>query len=52
MEKLSPDTIIGLIRQEPKTYQFTPDFRLVAEVADTTFDGVLQAARNHLKRLG
>jgi transcription-repair coupling factor (superfamily II helicase) len=49
---VSPDIIIGLIRQEPRTYQFTPDFRLVAEVADTSFDGLLQAARNHLKRLG
>ena len=48
---VSPDTIIGLIRQEPKRYQFTPDFRLVAELADTTFEGVLAAARDVLKRL-
>ncbi|MBT0651749.1 transcription-repair coupling factor [Geomobilimonas luticola] len=48
---VSPDTIIGLIRQHPKTYQFTPDYRLVMELADTTFEGVLTAARNLLKRL-
>jgi len=48
---VSPDTIIGLIRQHQKTYQFTPDYRLVMELADTTFEGVLTAARNLLKRL-
>jgi transcription-repair coupling factor (superfamily II helicase) len=48
---VSPDTIIGLIRQHQKTYQFTPDYRLVMELADTTFEGVLAAARNLLKRL-
>jgi transcription-repair coupling factor (superfamily II helicase) len=48
---VSPDAIIGLIRLHPKTYQFTPDFRLTVELADTSFDGVLAAARNVLKRL-
>ncbi|RNC66309.1 MAG: transcription-repair coupling factor [Desulfuromonadales bacterium] len=48
----SPDTIIGLIRSAPKRYQFTPDFRLMAELADTSFEGVLAEARNVLKRLG
>ena len=47
-----PDTIIGLIRTSPKRYQFTPDFRLVAELADTSFEGVLAEARNLLKTLG
>jgi len=47
-----PDTIIALIRQQPKKYQFTPDFRLYAELADTSFDGILGEARNLLKRLG
>jgi transcription-repair coupling factor (superfamily II helicase) len=46
-----PDTIIGLIRQHPKKYQFTPDFRLCAELADTSFDGVLKEAGNLLKTL-
>uniref|UniRef100_A0A831UDW8 Transcription-repair-coupling factor n=1 Tax=Geobacter metallireducens TaxID=28232 RepID=A0A831UDW8_GEOME len=48
----SPDTIIGLIRSNPKRYQFSPDFRLTAELADTSFEGVLAEARNLLKRLG
>jgi transcription-repair coupling factor (superfamily II helicase) len=39
-----PDTIIGLIRQQPKKYQFTPDFRLVVMLKDTSFDGVLAEA--------
>ncbi|ABB33752.1 transcription-repair coupling factor [Geobacter metallireducens RCH3] len=47
-----PDTIIGLIRSNPKRYQFSPDFRLTAELADTSFEGVLEEARNLLKRLG
>ncbi len=49
---VSPDAIIGLIRERPKTYQFTPDFRLVALLPDTSFDGVLQEARNLLNKLG
>jgi transcription-repair coupling factor (superfamily II helicase) len=49
---VSPDTIIGLIRREPRKYQFTPDYRLVAELADTSFDGVLTEVRNLLKWLG
>jgi transcription-repair coupling factor (superfamily II helicase) len=48
---VSPDLIIGLIRQQPKKYQFTPDYQLIAEVADTSFDGVLTEARNLLKKL-
>lgn len=47
-----PDIIIGLIRGNPKKYQFSPDFRLTAELADTSFEGVLEEARNLLKRLG
>ncbi len=49
---VSPDLIIGLIRSQPKKYQFTPDFRLIAELGDTTFDGVLLESRNLLKKLG
>jgi transcription-repair coupling factor (superfamily II helicase) len=49
---VSPDLIIGLIRNQPKKYQFTPDFRLIAELGDTTFDGVLLESRNLLKKLG
>ncbi|WP_298439938.1 transcription-repair coupling factor [Geobacter sp.] len=47
-----PDAIIGLIRTNPKRYQFTPDFRLIAELVDTSFEGVLAEARNLLKTLG
>ena len=46
-----PDTIIGLVRREPKIYQFTPDFRLYVELKESSFEGVLTAARNLLKRL-
>ena len=49
---VSPDLIIGLIRSQPKKYQFTPDFRLIAELSDTSFDGVLLESRNLLKKLG
>jgi transcription-repair coupling factor (superfamily II helicase) len=49
---VSPDLIIGLIRSQPKKYQFTPDFRLIVEIQDTSFDGVLAETRNLLKKLG
>ncbi len=48
---VSPDTIIGLIRNSPKKYQFSPDFVFTATVLDTSFEGVLAVARNLLKRL-
>jgi transcription-repair coupling factor (superfamily II helicase) len=49
---VSPDTIIGLIRREPRKYQFTPDYRLLVELADTSFDSILAEVTNLLKRLG
>jgi transcription-repair coupling factor (superfamily II helicase) len=48
---VSPDTIISLIRQHAKRYRFTPDFRLYAELSDTSFEGIFAEARNLLKRL-
>jgi transcription-repair coupling factor (superfamily II helicase) len=48
---VSPDTIIGLIRNSPNNYRFSPDFVFTAVVKDTSFEGVLEAARNLLKRL-
>jgi transcription-repair coupling factor (superfamily II helicase) len=48
---VSPDTIIGLIRQHPKKYQFTPDYRFILELTDTSFDGILAEVTNLLKRL-
>jgi transcription-repair coupling factor (superfamily II helicase) len=48
---VSPDVIVALIRKEPRKFQFTPDYRLLAETGDTSFEGVLAEARNVLKRL-
>ena len=49
---VSPDSIIGLIRLQPKKYQFTPDYRFILELTDTSFDGILAEVTNLLKRLG
>jgi len=48
---VSPDRIIELIRREPKRYQFTPDYRFILELHDTSFDGILAEVTNLLKRL-
>lgn len=48
---ISPDRIIALIRQFPKRYQFTPDYRLVCEIPSSTFEHILAEARNVLKSL-
>lgn len=47
----SPDTIIGMMRSEPKKYQFTPDYKLVCTLKDTSFEGVLEMAKSVLQRL-
>ncbi|MEI6208717.1 MAG: transcription-repair coupling factor [Desulfuromonadales bacterium] len=47
----SPDTIIGLMRSEPKKYQFTPDYILVCTLNDTSFEGILDMSKGVLKRL-
>jgi transcription-repair coupling factor (superfamily II helicase) len=49
---VSPDRIIELIRHEPKKYQFTPDYRFILELVDTSFDGILREVTNLLKRVG
>lgn len=46
-----PDTIIGMMRSEPKKYQFTPDYKLVCNLKDTSFEGILEMAKSVLKRL-
>ena len=46
-----PDTIIGMMRGEPKKYQFTPDFKLVCTLKDTSFEAILEMAKSVLKRL-
>ncbi len=48
---VSPDIIIGLVRRQPKKYQFTPDYRLVATLVDSSFDGILAESRNLLNSL-
>jgi transcription-repair coupling factor (superfamily II helicase) len=48
---VSPDAISALLRKEKGKYRFTPEFRLYARVADSSFDGVLREARNLLKCL-
>ena len=37
----SPDTIIGMMRNEPKKYQFTPDYKLVCTLKETSFEAIL-----------
>jgi transcription-repair coupling factor (superfamily II helicase) len=46
-----PDTIIGMMRGEPKKYQFTPDFKLVCTLKDTSFEGIIEMSKAVLKRL-
>ena len=46
-----PDTIIGMMRGEPKKYQFTPDYKLVCTLKDTSFEGIIDMAKSVLKRL-
>jgi transcription-repair coupling factor (superfamily II helicase) len=46
-----PDTIIGMMRSEPKKYQFTPDYKLVCTLKDTSFEGILEMAKSVLLRL-
>ena len=46
-----PDTIIGMMRGEPKKYQFTPDYKLVCTLKDTSFEGILEMAKGVLQRL-
>ena len=46
-----PDTIIAMMRNEPKKYQFTPDFKLVCTLKETSFEGILEMAKSVLQRL-
>jgi transcription-repair coupling factor (superfamily II helicase) len=47
----SPDTIIAMMRNEPKKYRFTPDYRLTCAVKGTTFEDIIDTARTALLRL-
>jgi len=46
-----PDTIIAMMRNEPKKYQFTPDYRLVAAITGSAFEDILDTTRKLLLRL-
>jgi transcription-repair coupling factor (superfamily II helicase) len=46
-----PDTIIGMMKSEPKSYQFTPDYKLVCTLKNTSFEGILELSKSVLKRL-
>ncbi|HIJ81241.1 MAG TPA: transcription-repair coupling factor [Desulfuromonadales bacterium] len=46
-----PDTIIAMIRNEPKIYQFTPDYKLVCALKGTSFDDVIAASKTVMERL-
>ena len=47
----SPDTIISMMRSEPKKYQFTPDYRLTCTIRGTAFEDIMATARDVLQRL-
>ncbi len=47
----SPDTIIGMMRSEPKNYQFTPDYKLVCTLKGTSFEDIMGTAGKVLKKL-
>jgi transcription-repair coupling factor (superfamily II helicase) len=46
-----PDTIIGMMKSEPKNYQFTPDYKLVCTLKETSFEAILDLSKSVLKRL-
>jgi transcription-repair coupling factor (superfamily II helicase) len=47
----SPDTIIAMMRSEPKKYRFTPDYRLTCALAGTAFEDIIATARKVLQKL-
>jgi transcription-repair coupling factor (superfamily II helicase) len=46
-----PDTIIAMMRNEPKKFLFTPDFKLVCTLKGTSFEDVLEMSKSVLQRL-
>jgi len=46
-----PDLIIAMIKSEPKKYQFTPDYKLVCVLKETSFEEILETSKNVLQRL-
>ncbi|HEY3309253.1 MAG TPA: transcription-repair coupling factor [Desulfuromonadaceae bacterium] len=47
----SPDTIISMMRSDPKKYQFTPDYRLTCVVGGSAFEDIIDTARKVLLRI-
>jgi transcription-repair coupling factor (superfamily II helicase) len=46
-----PDLIIAMMKNEPRKYQFTPDYRLVCTLKGTSFEDILELSRDVLQRL-
>src|ERR1035437_10029915 len=46
-----PDTIIGMMKNVPKSYQFTPDYKLVCTLKGTAFEDILDTARKVLQQI-
>jgi len=46
-----PDLIIAMMRNEPKKYQFTPDYKLVCTLKGTSFEDILELSKSVLQRL-
>jgi hypothetical protein len=40
-----------MMRNEPKKYQFTPDYKLVCTLKGTSFEDILELPRSVLQRL-
>lgn len=47
----SADTIISMMRSEPKRFQFSPDYKLTCVVGGSAFEDIIETSRTVLKRL-
>jgi transcription-repair coupling factor (superfamily II helicase) len=47
----SPDLIIAMMKNEPRRYQFTPDYKLVCTLKGTSFEDILEMSKSVLQRL-
>jgi len=46
-----PDLIIAMMKNDPKKYQFTPDYKLVCALKGTSFEDILELSKSVLQRL-
>jgi transcription-repair coupling factor (superfamily II helicase) len=46
-----PDRIIAMMKNEPRKYQFTPDYKLVCVLKGTSFEDILEMSKSVLQRL-